>query len=149
MTISDGGTSQDGKLGLTRRHSVDAVPVASGRRPSDHAGQSQSAHQGSTPHLDSPGRFRRKPEGVAIRGLLSRLSRPRHVSHKELDKLPKLLETKSATTPMKQSHSVPNLTSLVKKDSVAIDFSIEGIEEDDASCHSENRKGDIEEGLFI
>ncbi|KAL9181285.1 hypothetical protein ACHAXT_010090 [Thalassiosira profunda] len=148
MTISDGGASQDGKLGLTRRHSVDSVSVVSGRRPSDHPEHSQSAHQGSTPHLDSPGRFRRKPEGVAIRGLLSRLSRPRHVSHKELDKLPKLLETKSAA-PMKQSHSTPNLTSLVKKDSVVVDFSIEGIEEDDASCHSENRKGDIEEGLFI
>merc|ERR1712029_422990 len=106
---------------------------------------------------DSPGRLPRNPrktEGAAIRGILSRLSRPKQFSHgKDLDKLPKQdldnlpKPDKKVVASLTQSSSVPNLTSLDSKtgDS-AMNLNI--VEDGDESCYSDHSKSN-EDGLFL
>ena len=156
-TISDGAASQSGLI-ISRRHSVDDVaPPASSlgvdtfkRSFHSHSDKSQEA-------LESPGRLLRGSRKTEpIRGILSRLSRPKQAasggrplpsvtSHgKELNKLSKSLEKKNAT-PMKQSASVPNLMSLDSKvNEFAIDFNIHEADNESQSDHSNNG-----EGLFL
>lgn len=150
-TISDGAVSQNGII-ISRRHSMDAPVTPVGL---DINKRSISVHSERSSDLDSPGRFiARKTEGVAIRGILSRLARPKQAIAigrplpsaisfgKDLDNLPKM-EKKNMT--IKQSISVPNLPSLDSKtNDVVIDFNIH--EDDNESDHP---KRDEEEGLFV
>lgn len=132
-TMSEGGSSLS--VIPTRRHSMDSIPMPTYRvdQSLTSSGRTATSHQEmNTKSLDnsSPGRFPKR-EGVAIRGILSRLSRPKQASHTNLDKLPKQSEKKVNT--MKQSASVPNLTSLNSRPkNFSIDTSIyESVNEDD------------------
>ncbi|KAL7547069.1 hypothetical protein ACHAWF_010386 [Thalassiosira exigua] len=153
-THSDGGHSGTCTF---RRHSVDSalLPVGENRSfgnerhsisSTPHSiGPPEKSHQEEP---DSPGRLLRnvkKPEGAAIRGILSRLTRPKQVSHgKELDKLP--VERKTACS-MKQSLSVPNLTSFdSKRNDLAMEFDV--LEGDSESCQSDKPNRE-EDGLFV
>ena len=82
---------------------------------------------------------RRKTEGVAIRGLLSRLSRQKQASHdKEMDKMPKL-ERRHI------SASVPNLSSLDPKRKDASTM----INREGDRRASMTMRVDEEDGLFV
>jgi len=137
---SDGGFSHH-RDPLFRRHSVGPGPMMAGVN-ADAGSVVASSEKSHKSDLDSPGRTRNsRTEGAAIRGILSRLSRPKQSSHcKELENLPKL-EKKSAAH-IKQSSSVPNLSSWdipKAKDFAITDFIHEG---DSESRHSN-------EGLFL
>jgi hypothetical protein len=123
----------------TRRHSVGSGTTLS----SD--GVSTSPRNDNLPPESAQGGDntispeRRKTEGVAIRGLLSRLARQKQASHeKELEKMPKL-ERRSI------SASVPNLSSLdPKRKDLPTIFSRES-----DSRRSLTSRVDEEEGLFV
>lgn len=125
-----------------RRHSADSPAVSVGAANSTFA---------SRDDLDSPGRLLRTPkkaEGVAKRGLLSRLARPKPVSQgKELNRLPKL-EKKGTAHNMKHSASVPNLASFDSKTTAAFVIDIDIHEGDNESCHSDHPKRESD-GIFL
>mmetsp|Transcript_15780 Transcript_15780/g.34153 ORF Transcript_15780/g.34153 Transcript_15780/m.34153 type:complete len:935 (+) Transcript_15780:205-3009(+) len=132
-TISEVGVSQN----RNRRRSTDSHLSSVGLD----AKSSVSVHS----HKSQEDRPRK------TRGILSRLSRPKQAIAsygKELDKLPKL-EKKDVACPIKQSVSVPNLSSLDSEtNDFFIDFNIH--EGDNESSHSDHSKGEEDdEGLFI
>ena len=107
-------------------------------------GQNEKSNQDESSSPSRLAQKAKKPEG-RVRGIFSRLTRPKQVSYgKELDKLP----AEKKPTSLKQSLSVPNLTSLdSNRSGLAAEF-LAVVESDCDSCQSEqpNREND---GLFV
>jgi len=156
-TISDGGASQHGII--FRRNSADVTPISSFGVDANKRSLSVHSHSDKSQEaLDSPGRLLRSSRKVEpIRGILSRLSRPKQavtgvrpfpsiISHgKELDKLPEL--EKKNEIPLSKSISVPNLSSLDSKtNDSAVDFNTH---EGNNEIHNDHFKKEDGEGLFI
>jgi len=135
----DGGVIQPGGDPLFRKHS--AGLTYGGEDTDTGSAKDTQSEISLKSDLDSPGKLRSsRADGTAIRGILSRLSRPKQASHgKDMDNLPKL-EAKSVTH-IQHSISVPNLSSMnnLRTTYFPTEFISEG---DNESNHND-------EGLFV
>jgi len=136
----NGGVIQPGGDPLFRRHHSAGLNYGDEDTDTGSAKDTQSEISLKS-DLDSPGKLRSsRAEGTAIRGILSRLSRPKQASHGQaLDNLPKL-EAKGVTH-IQHSISVPNLSSM--NNSRTTYFPTEFIREGD------NESNHSDEGLFV
>lgn len=140
---------------LLRRHSVDSTPMSSFSSAANNArrdgGEGARRRSERSHEEDSPGRLARNGarRAGAARGILSRLSRPKQASHgRDLDKLPGKLERGGGgVAAMKQSASVPNLSSLDADYSASV-FAVDFNVHEEGDNESSSDRGN-EEGIFL